>query len=115
MPVQGADKAIKEITRLLDQRIFSPEQCTARDYRWVGLCEVTNVEIRAIAWTGADAPAFPRFPVTQGFCGAAVKARTSVIVGDVRNDPRYLTTFGSTQSEIDRASDGRRKPRDRAD
>ena len=89
MPVQGADKAIKEITRLLDQRIFSPEQCkriaqvirTARDYRWVGLCEVTNVEIRAIAWTGADAPAFPRFPVTQGFCGAAVK---SMDTGDCR-------------------------------
>ncbi len=72
----------------------------ARGYRWVGLYEVTATEIAAIAWTGADAPAFPRFPVTQGLCGAAVAARAPVVVGDVRSDPRYLTTFGSTRSEI---------------
>jgi len=72
----------------------------ARSYRWVGLYEVTKTEIGAIAWTGTEAPAFPRFPVTQGLSAAAVKSRAPVIVGDVKNDPRYLTTFGSTQSEM---------------
>lgn len=71
-----------------------------RQYRWVGLYEVTPAEIRMIACTGLTAPAFPRFPVTRGLCGAAVASKTIVNVGNVRKDPRWLTTFGSTQSEI---------------
>jgi L-methionine (R)-S-oxide reductase len=73
---------------------------STRGYRWVGLYEVTETEIGAVAWTGAEAPAFPRFPVSHGLCGAAVKSRQPVIVGNVKSDPRYLTTFGSTQSEM---------------
>jgi L-methionine (R)-S-oxide reductase len=106
--MQNADKAINEITSLLGQANFRQEHSkriaqairSAGGYRWVGLYEVTKMDIGAIAWTGTEAPAFPRFPVTQGLCGAAVKSRTPVIVGDVKNDPRYLTTFGSTQSEM---------------
>jgi putative methionine-R-sulfoxide reductase with GAF domain len=71
----------------------------ARGYRWVGLYEVTASQIAAIAWTGATAPAHPTFPVTQGLNGAAIAARAPVIVQDVRQDPRYLTTFGSTRAE----------------
>lgn len=73
---------------------------SARSYRWVGIYKVTDAEIAAIAWTGTEAPAHPRFPTTQGLCGAAAKSRAPVVVGDVRNDTRYLTTFGSTRSEI---------------
>ena len=73
---------------------------TSGDYRWAGIYEVDRQEIAAIAWTGADAPAFPRFPRTQGLCGAAVATGKTVAVGDVTKDPRYLTTFGSTRSEI---------------
>lgn len=71
----------------------------ARNFRWVGLYEVTASEIRAIAWTGEDPPAFPAFPRTQGLSGAAVSTGRPVISNDVRNDPRYLTTFGPTRSE----------------
>jgi GAF domain-containing protein len=53
-----------------------------------------------IAWSGEGEPTFPRFPVTQGLNGAAVAARETVIVNDVAIDPRYLTTFGSTQAEM---------------
>lgn len=73
---------------------------SVRGYRWVGIYEVTDTEIAAIAWTGTDAPAYPRFPITKGLCGAAVRSRDPVVVQDVQNDPRYLTTFGSTRSEI---------------
>jgi GAF domain-containing protein len=73
---------------------------SARGYRWVGLYAVGPEEIAAMAWTGSEPPAFARFPRTQGLCGATVAARAVVNVGDVRNDPRYLTTFGSTRSEI---------------
>jgi L-methionine (R)-S-oxide reductase len=72
----------------------------ARRYRWVGIYEVTAEEIGILAWTGAEAPAFPRFPVTRGLAGAAVASKLPVVVGDVRHDPRYLTTFGTTESEI---------------
>lgn len=72
----------------------------SREYRWAGIYEIDGEEIAAVAWTGSGPPAFPRFPKTQGLCGAAVLAETPVVVGDVTNDPRYLTTFGSTRSEI---------------
>src|SRR5262249_25282735 len=72
----------------------------AGDYRWVGLYDVDDREIAIIAWSGPGAPAYPRFPVTKGLSGHAVSSRSAVISNDVANDPRYLTAFGSTQSEM---------------
>jgi GAF domain-containing protein len=72
----------------------------AGGYRWVGIYDVTSDQIAAIAWSGAADPAFPRFPVTRGLNGAAVSSGQPVIVGDVTRDPRYLTTFGNTRSEM---------------
>lgn len=68
-------------------------------YRWVGLYDVTDTEVAAIAWTGEIAPAFPRFPRTQGLNGAAISAGDVVISQDVTRDPRYLTAFATTGSE----------------
>ena len=68
--------------------------------RWVGIYEVTETEIGVLGWSGPDAPAFPRFPRTQGISGAAVASRETVNVGDVANDPRYLTNLGDTGSEL---------------
>src|SRR5262249_36077141 len=103
-----AESVANEVARLVKERGSREERSkriaqairAARGYRWVGLYEVRKTEIGAVAWTGTEAPAFPRFPVTRGLCGAAVTSRAPVIVGDVNNDPRYLTTFGSTQSEM---------------
>ena len=72
----------------------------AGGYRWVGIYDVTPDEIAAIAWSGGGDPAFPRFPVTQGLNGAAVSSGKTVIVGDVVQDSRYLTTLGNTRSEM---------------
>jgi GAF domain-containing protein len=71
----------------------------AGEYRWVGLYDVGRSIIAAIAWTGSKAPSHPTFPVNQGLNGAAVTACAPVVVQDVRNDSRYLTTFGSTLAE----------------
>ena len=71
----------------------------ARGYHWVGLYDVTATEIRAIAWTGAVAPAFPNFPRSQGLTGAAVTSWQPVIVQDVARDPRWLTTFSTSKAE----------------
>lgn len=72
----------------------------ARGYRWVGVYKVTRGELIIIAGTGEDPPAYPRFPVTQGLCGAAVESRATILVEDVHKDVRYLPTFGTTKSEI---------------
>jgi GAF domain-containing protein len=69
-------------------------------YRWAGVYDVSPEEIGVIAWSGPDAPAHPRFPASQGLCGAAVLARSTIAVGDVTRDLRYLTTLGTTRSEI---------------
>jgi putative methionine-R-sulfoxide reductase with GAF domain len=53
-----------------------------------------------VAKTGKCPPAYPRFPITQGLAGAALEAKQPIMVADVHKDPRYLPTFGSTQSEI---------------
>ena len=47
-----------------------------------------------------EPPAYPRFPISQGLCGAALESRQSVVVGDVRKDTRYLPTFHTTRSEM---------------
>jgi L-methionine (R)-S-oxide reductase len=73
---------------------------SARDYHWVGIYQVRPDEIAAIGWTGTNAPAHPSFPVTEGLNGAAVKSAQPVIVNDVAADPRYMTTFSDTQSEL---------------
>jgi L-methionine (R)-S-oxide reductase len=72
----------------------------ARDYRWAGIYKMTRTEFIIVAGTGTCPPAYPRFPITQGLCGAAAESGQTIIVGDVHKDPRYLPTFGSTQSEI---------------
>jgi L-methionine (R)-S-oxide reductase len=70
------------------------------EYRWVGVYDVGAENVSIIAWSGPGAPEHPTFPVSKGLTGAAIQQKKAVVVGDVRNDPRYLTAFGSTVSEI---------------
>lgn len=70
------------------------------NYRWVGIYDVGSENVSIIAWAGAAAPAHPRFPANQGLTAAAIEQKQAVIVGDVRTDPRYLSTFTNTLSEI---------------
>jgi L-methionine (R)-S-oxide reductase len=72
----------------------------ARGYRWVGIYKVTKKDFVILTGTGDEPPAYPRFPITQGLCGAALESRQPVVVGDVRKDQRYLPTFHTTRSEI---------------
>ena len=71
-------------------------------YRWVGLYEVDRAAgtVKNIVWSGPGAPEYPKFPITKGLTGAAISSRKTVNVGDVVADPRYLTAFGTTRSEI---------------
>jgi L-methionine (R)-S-oxide reductase len=71
-----------------------------RNYRWTGIYKIVKDEFVIIAETGNEPPAYPRFPKTQGICGAALESGKPIIVGDVRKDARYLPTFHTTRSEI---------------
>ena len=89
----GDDRAAK--AKRLAERIQ-----TLGSYRWVGVYDVGPEQVSIIAWSGPSAPAHATFPVDKGLTGAAIQQKKTVIVGDVRSDPRYLTAFGSTLSEI---------------
>jgi L-methionine (R)-S-oxide reductase len=73
---------------------------SAGSYRWVGVYGVSPSEIWVIGWDGPSAPEHPRFPSDRGLCGAAVASASTIVVDDVASDPRYLTTFGTTRSEM---------------
>jgi hypothetical protein len=77
------------------------------NYRWTGVYDVGSEMVTIIAYSGAGTQsgtnsglgaAHPTFPITKGLTGAAIREKATVVVGDVRNDPRYLTAFGSTVS-----------------
>ena len=89
----GDDRAEK--ARRLAERIQ-----TLGEYRWVGVYDVGPNRVSIIAWSGPDAPEHRSFPASKGFVGAAIQGKKAVVVGDLRNDLRYLTAFGSTLSEI---------------
>lgn len=72
----------------------------ARSYRWVGIYKVTKKEFVVISSTGDEPVAYPRFPLCQGLCGAALESKKAVVVGDVSKDPRHLPAFHNTRSEI---------------
>jgi len=72
----------------------------AGGYRWVGIYDVGDQQVVNLAWSGPAAPAYPVFSVTQGLTGSAITTRTSVVVGDVSADERYLEALGDTRSEI---------------
>lgn len=71
----------------------------ARNYRWVGIYDVGDDEIVLIGHTGSSPPAHARFAIDRGLSGEALRARRTVVSGDVARDPRYLAAFESTASE----------------
>jgi L-methionine (R)-S-oxide reductase len=92
--VSGAENRVVKARKIAEViRNFGP-------YRWVGLYDVGRDEVSIIAYTGPSAPAYPTFPIGKGLTGSAINEKTTVVVGDVTKDPRYLPAFGSTKSEI---------------
>ena len=75
---------------------------SSADYRWVGLYDVDHSAglVRNVTWSGPGAPEHPTFPLTKGLTSAAIAQKQIVNVGDVMADPRYLTAFCTTRSEI---------------
>ena len=76
--------------------------CKAGGYRWVGVYDVDDASslVKLIVYSGPSAPEFPTFPITKGLTSVVISAKKTVNVGNVAADPRYLTAFGSTRSEM---------------
>jgi GAF domain-containing protein len=75
---------------------------TTGDYRWVGLYDVDHATqtVTNIVYSGPGAPEYPTFSMMKGLTGGAIESKKTVNVGDVFVDPRYLTAFGTTESEL---------------
>ena len=71
-------------------------------YRWAGLYDVDAQDgvVSNIAWSGAGAPEHSTFAITKGLTSRAIKEKRTINVGDVTQDPDYLTALATTQSEI---------------
>lgn len=84
-------KSIKQVAEMIQ---------AARDYRFIAIYKIVKNEFVIMAGTGDEPSAYPRFPTTQGLCGAALESGKSIVVGDVSKDKRYLPAFHTTRSEI---------------
>ena len=71
-------------------------------YNWVGvyLLEEAGTMLVLRDWDGPAATEHVRIPVGQGICGLAAREAQTIIVDDVRKDPRYLQCFLQTHAEI---------------
>lgn len=71
-------------------------------YDWVGIYWVdpTGTELVLGPWRGPEATEHTRIPMGSGICGAAAASGQTEVIDDVNADPRYLTCFASTRSEI---------------
>jgi GAF domain-containing protein len=71
-------------------------------YNWVGFYWLDPDDPRMLelgAFVGAPTE-HTRIPVSRGICGAAVALGETIVVDDVRADPRYLACSIETKSEI---------------
>jgi L-methionine (R)-S-oxide reductase len=68
-------------------------------YTWVGIYLLDGDELVLGPFVGAPSP-HARIPLGRGICGAAATERRTIVVDDVRTDPRYLACSLETRSEI---------------
>jgi len=87
-----ADEVLRAVVDVLHDRFD--------DYSWVGIYLVEGDDLVLGPWKGPEATEHVRIPVGQGICGAAAATGRTEVVDDVNGDPRYLSCFPSTRSEI---------------
>jgi sigma-B regulation protein RsbU (phosphoserine phosphatase) len=73
------------------------------DYESFGILlvdEETNELVVRKAVAYAETPGKPRIPLGKGLTGIAAATKEPILVGDVREDPRYLNLIPQTRSEL---------------
>jgi GAF domain-containing protein len=91
----NADDLMRKMVKLLRERMLK--------YNWAGFYMLepgTRPPVLVLgAFDGATTP-HTRIPLNQGICGAAASSGKTIVVDDVRKDPRYLACSLETKSEI---------------
>ena len=91
----SAHELMRSMAKLLHERMLK--------YNWVGFYMLEPGAQPPMlvlgAFEGAMTP-HTRIPLNQGICGAAASSGQTVVVDDVRKDPRYLACSLETKSEI---------------
>ena len=88
----GPDAAAQRVVATLHDRF--------PHYDWIGVYWVEGTDLVLGPWVGPEATEHTRIPIGTGVCGAAAESGRTEIVPDVNADPRYLSCFASTKSEI---------------
>src|SRR5271163_636796 len=90
-----AHDLMQQMVKLLHERVLK--------YNWVGFYMLEPGARPPMlvlgAFDGAMTP-HTRIPLNQGICGAAASSGQTVVVDDVKKDPRYLACSLETKSEI---------------
>ncbi len=70
-------------------------------YDWVGvyLLEENVLTLQEAHYLGLETE-HARIPIAEGICGAAARTGETIVIDDVRADPRYLACSISVRSEI---------------
>src|SRR5712692_1197552 len=91
----NADDLMRKMVKFLRERMLK--------YNWAGFYMLepgTQPPVLVLgAFDGATTP-HTRIPLNQGICGAAASTGKTIVVDDVRKDPRYLACSLETKSEI---------------
>ncbi len=82
---------LKETVRLLKENF--PK------FNWVGFYLRDGNELALGPYLGKPTP-HTRIKLDSGICGAAVREEKTIIVADVKSDPRYLACSLETKSEM---------------
>lgn len=92
---RSAEELMRGIVGLLHEKLTR--------YNWVGFYMLEKEGDRDILvlgpFKGTMTP-HVRIPLNQGICGAAASTGQTIVVDDVKSDPRYLACSLETKSEI---------------
>ena len=90
-----ADRLMEGIARLLNREMLK--------YNWVGFYMLeagANPPMLVLGHYQGAMTVHTRISLHQGICGAAASSGKTVVVDDVKKDPRYLACSIETKSEI---------------
>jgi GAF domain-containing protein len=88
---RGPEEAIQKAVDLLHDRL--------EHFNWTGVYLLDGDHLKVFYYRGNPTP-HEVIPVNQGICGAAVREKATLNIGDVNKDPRYLACSLETRSEL---------------
>jgi L-methionine (R)-S-oxide reductase len=101
---QAAETIAREVAEAPDDasamtRAVAGLKAHRPQYTWVGIYLLDGDELVLGPYLGQPSP-HTRIPLDRGLCGAAARERRTIVVDEVRADPRYLACSLETRSEI---------------